>query len=245
MKKEKWYLPYPMDEKFVEIKKRILNATEDDIDEILKTLEKNYPSQWENWKYDPKLDTEEQSDFHKSILILNHSWEINEWNYRSWGLDRFPWSFSRYKRQPRKDMNIKDIVSIGDNFMFNDLWFSWWLDLDVTPNLDKFPMWVFKIQKLEHLSFFQWFTDDVTALPREIGLLKNVKYFLISENRFESIPDEIWEMENLEYLWLDDNPIKKLPTSIMKLVKLKRLILPNNYVEIPYWVRNMAWIDIV
>ncbi|MCP4132263.1 MAG: hypothetical protein GY754_14930 [bacterium] len=44
--------------------------------------------------------------------------------------------------------------------------------------------------------------DEIITFPKEIGMLKNLKYFDISSNKLRGLPQEIAQLKKLKYLEL-------------------------------------------
>ncbi|KAA8539413.1 hypothetical protein F0562_026105 [Nyssa sinensis] len=81
-------------------------------------------------------------------------------------------------------------------------------------------------------------------IPREIGSLKNLKYFRLSNNNVNgSIPSTIGGLESLQRLYLDGNRLEGLiPDEICHLLQLGELSLGNNtlFGPIPTCIGNLS-----
>ncbi|MBF0312193.1 MAG: ChaN family lipoprotein [Oligoflexia bacterium] len=72
----------------------------------------------------------------------------------------------------------------------------------------------------EHLYSLSLAGVKLKVLPKEIGLLKNLKELNLGDNELTVLPKEIGELTNLIMLNLDGNQITILPPEIKKLKKL-------------------------
>ena len=79
-------------------------------------------------------------------------------------------------------------------------------------------------------SSVQIFINDkmLEYLPKEIGLLINLKYLHLYNNLLKEIPKEIGQLTNLVCIDLSHNQLKELPKEILKLTKLIDLSVNNN-----------------
>ena len=75
--------------------------------------------------------------------------------------------------------------------------------------------------------------NNLSYLPKEIGLLNQLEELQIVSNRLSSLPAEIVQLTNLQSLHLSSNRLSSLPADIRKLTKLKKLDLRGNPVPIP------------
>lgn len=92
------------------------------------------------------------------------------------------------------------------------------------PKITKIPEQVLEMQKLKIFAFGQ--TSMCECPP--IYLLKNLKWLILTLNKFKSIPNKINELKNLEGLILAKNELEYIPESIGELKNLKVLSLYNN-----------------
>jgi hypothetical protein len=71
--------------------------------------------------------------------------------------------------------------------------------------------------------------QDLTGLPREIGLLhRNLKVLSLSNNRLSKLPDELVLLEQLTELDVSDNLLTELPAQIGRLTSLETLSVEHN-----------------
>jgi Leucine-rich repeat (LRR) protein len=83
--------------------------------------------------------------------------------------------------------------------------------------------------------------NRLKALPKEIGLLKNVKRFVADRNKIVTLPPEIGDMEALQELVLNRNELTSLPKEIGKLQNLYLLDLwSNNLDDLPESMSKMT-----
>lgn len=67
-----------------------------------------------------------------------------------------------------------------------------------------------------------------TAIPKEIGLYKNLQYLDLSRNKLTELPDFFENFKQLKVLKLGKNKFSNLPSVICKINSLKRLELSQN-----------------
>ena len=78
----------------------------------------------------------------------------------------------------------------------------------------------------------------MTALPKEVGYLKNLRLLNISDNKIHEIPDTIAFLSNLKALYASRNNLKTLPASIGQLSELTHIIVSEN--QIAFLPKEMA-----
>ena len=79
----------------------------------------------------------------------------------------------------------------------------------------------------------------VWILPKQIALLKHIKWICLYNNTIPQIPKKIGKLKSLEILDLSKNSIKKIPLAIKKLRKLQNLDLSINQIKkIPRLLKN-------
>ena len=74
--------------------------------------------------------------------------------------------------------------------------------------------------------------QNLTAIPKEIGQLRNLRYLYLHNNQLVSIPKEIGQLRNLRYLYLHNNKLVSIPKEIGQLRNLQRFIFGIQHVEI-------------
>ncbi|MFX0042978.1 MAG: leucine-rich repeat domain-containing protein, partial [Candidatus Hodarchaeota archaeon] len=78
------------------------------------------------------------------------------------------------------------------------------------------------------------------AIPKSIGLLKNLKYLRLNYNSLKYLPRTIRNLENLRYLSLYHNNFEKIPNSIFFLKNLRILKLEENKLNsLPHWIGSL------
>ncbi|EMF80705.1 leucine rich repeat protein [Leptospira weilii serovar Topaz str. LT2116] len=68
----------------------------------------------------------------------------------------------------------------------------------------------------------------LTALPKEIGQLRNLQTLNLGSNRLTIIPEEIAQLRNLQELYAYGNRLTTFPEEITQLQKLQGLDLGGN-----------------
>jgi Leucine-rich repeat (LRR) protein len=71
-------------------------------------------------------------------------------------------------------------------------------------------------------------SKQLTVLPSEIGLPRQLGVLNVSRNQLTALPPEIGQLIALRHLYVQDNQLTALPPEIIKLVALRFLFLGNN-----------------
>tara|TARA_R110000868_G_scaffold111973_3_gene301891 strand:- start:5953 stop:6561 length:609 start_codon:yes stop_codon:yes gene_type:complete len=104
--------------------------------------------------------------------------------------------------------------------------------LDLTNN--KIDINTIDFSKFVNLEYLSLKDDHLTALPKELFLLKKLKTLDLSGNDLKVLPKEFSKLKNLEALYLNDETNIDLPASLTilaKLPKLKSLFLENDNIR--------------
>lgn len=99
-------------------------------------------------------------------------------------------------------------------------------ELDLSWKTSTLPemLWDFKALKRLHIAN----SDELTALPEEIGNLRSLQSLELLFNRLSSLPESIGSLSSLKKLYLTGNVLTTLPESIGNLSSLKVLVLYDN-----------------
>jgi internalin A len=123
-----------------------------------------------------------------------------------------------------------------------------WQNLDLSGwGLDALPPEIGSLVKLKRLILgkydsvrSQLIGNNLTDLPEELGLLKELEILLISGNQLTSIPKPIEQLTNLQELDLRGNAIKSTPEFLGQLINLYELDLSENQIVIiPESIRRL------
>jgi Leucine-rich repeat (LRR) protein len=87
------------------------------------------------------------------------------------------------------------------------------------------------IKRTYELESLKNIRGDIWEIPKEIGVLKNLKEILIYANKIKIIPKELCLLTNLEKLDLSHNQISVIPKEFMFLNLLKQLDLTGNKIS--------------
>ncbi|KAJ3104539.1 hypothetical protein HDU96_008904 [Phlyctochytrium bullatum] len=58
--------------------------------------------------------------------------------------------------------------------------------------------------------------NELTALPKEIGNLKNLDTLVLRDNKLSALPEEIGKLSSLKHLHLQGNKLEVLPITLAK-----------------------------
>ena len=85
---------------------------------------------------------------------------------------------------------------------------------------------------------------NLTTLPKEIGILTNLRHLDISYNQLTTLPSEIGNLSNLVLLKAKDNLLTSLPKEIGNLVNLRKLDLSyNELTSLPDEIGNLIKLE--
>ncbi|MCP4257766.1 MAG: GTP-binding protein [Planctomycetes bacterium] len=70
--------------------------------------------------------------------------------------------------------------------------------------------------------------NQITSVPKELGLLINLTTLVLSVNQLTSVPKEFGQLTNLTTLYLNRNQLKSVPKELGQLTNLTTLSLENN-----------------
>ena len=88
------------------------------------------------------------------------------------------------------------------------------------------------LEKGTHLQYLNFSQNQLVKLPKEIGVLTNLREICLSFNKFCEIPAALQACEKLETLLINDNQIKEIDVEeLRKLKVLTVLDLSNNDIQ--------------
>ena len=121
--------------------------------------------------------------------------------------------------------------------------------IDLNDNFIKsLPKEIGNLKKLETI----WVDIDLgseqnlTSLPKEIGLCTNLKQLILGHNKLTSIPKEIGLLKNLLELDLENNKLTSIPKEIGLCKKLTRLnVSMNDLTSIPKEIEDLPRLSVL
>ncbi|MEO9891995.1 leucine-rich repeat domain-containing protein [Aurantibacter sp.] len=102
------------------------------------------------------------------------------------------------------------------------------LDLDDNVNLTELPK---TIGLLTNLKYMELDNNKLKELPQEFGQLTSLEDLDLNENLFTEFPEALIQLPNLIDLDISDNFLTKLPSEIKQMTALRELKLSNNKFE--------------
>jgi Leucine-rich repeat (LRR) protein len=97
--------------------------------------------------------------------------------------------------------------------------------------ITELPAEVYKVPFIKVMRVLALQDNQLSLVPREIGLFVELTQLRLQWNRIESVHADIGKLRNLKVLWLSNNLIKMLPWEIGLLWRLEGLGLDNNQIE--------------
>jgi Leucine-rich repeat (LRR) protein len=74
--------------------------------------------------------------------------------------------------------------------------------------------------------------NELSDLPKEIGLLRELRNFNLNVNRLTNLPDELCRLTNLQSLKLEHNRFKKIPLVLKKMKFCEIFLLDNPLIDL-------------
>ena len=104
--------------------------------------------------------------------------------------------------------------------------------LDALEKNDAEALAALGVKSLEEINYIFLSGIRVSALPAEIGQLKNLQSLYLSETQIAALPVEIGRLVNLQTLTLGETPIAALPAEIGQLANLLELYLDGTHLAV-------------
>ena len=87
--------------------------------------------------------------------------------------------------------------------------------------------------------------NQLTKIPKSIGLLTTLRRLNLNENQLTKLPDSFGRLTNLTELCLEKNQIVELPNTIGQLTNLELLIIENNKIsKLPDYITKLVRLEI-
>jgi Leucine-rich repeat (LRR) protein len=87
--------------------------------------------------------------------------------------------------------------------------------------------------------------NQLSALPAEIGCLRELTQLDLGGNRLRNLPPKIAALGKLEFLLLDCNELELVPTCLSDLPRLSSLHFENNRIEsLPRWLGRLKYLSV-
>lgn len=142
-------------------------------------------------------------------------------------LTSLPWTFGQLRNLTKLNLDANQIrvfpQVIGQLAKLRHLTYG-------SNHLRSFPQTIIRLAQLEelHLAGF------MTALPWNIGQLKNLKVLNLTGNRLTALPPQIVQLKNLEILKLENNRLTSLLPSYsnVRLNTFEEVYLKNNQLSV-------------
>jgi hypothetical protein len=74
--------------------------------------------------------------------------------------------------------------------------------------------------------------NGYTALPEEIGALKNVAFLYCEKNRLRTLPRSLRQMDSLIAMYFTDNEFTEIPAFVFEMTNLRKLQFSKNRIEV-------------
>ncbi len=208
----------------------------------------------------------------RNIMINVDGINIIDLVFIDWGMSRpmddvdyEPWIWRQIKQSYQSTLGIKIFPYIVEELKANPKLLDYaildFLKPMVVKKISKKPynpryikIWKFlktygvdvDIDKLLKLDSLKIYHNNIQILPKEIGLLKNLKYLDIKDNILKSIPKELGNLTQLQHLDLGSNRLESIPKELGNLEKLQRLNISNNLLtSIPKELGNLKQLTLL
>jgi Leucine-rich repeat (LRR) protein len=177
-------------------------------------------------------------------IALNDSIEYISMRYD--GLEQIPKELSKFTHLKVLDLDGNIIKSIDKSFLKNKEIES--LRLSISPQF-KFKKSFSILSKEKQLKNFSISNSNLSEIPEEISLLKNITSLSLQNNHLTYFPAGVLNIENLKYLDISGNDFKSLPATLSSLSKLETLNLSGerylNFDQSASIIRNLPSLHLV
>ncbi len=85
-----------------------------------------------------------------------------------------------------------------------------------------------EIGLLKNLDTLNLNYNQLTTLPVEIGLLKRLNLLNLNHNHLKKVPKILWKLVNITNVWLSDNQLSTMSSEVKKWKNLKKITLNDN-----------------
>ncbi len=114
--------------------------------------------------------------------------------------------------------------------------------LNLSKNqLSTLPKSFAEMKQVRYLIFYD---NKFESIPEELAGFKNLKHLDFYKNEITEIPDFIGDMDNLQQLFLSFNKIEEIPDTLRNLKRLKYFYIHHNELHfVPEWITEMDSIE--
>ncbi len=153
-------------------------------------------------------------------IAVNNSIEYISMRYD--GLRKIPVGVRKFKHLKVLNFEGNIIESIDKGFLKNKEIES--LSLSISPQF-KFKKSFYILSKETHLNNLSISNSDLSEIPDDISMLKNITSLSLQNNNLTSFPTGILKIKDLKFLDISGNKFKSLPSTFLSLTKLETLNL--------------------
>ena len=98
--------------------------------------------------------------------------------------------------------------------------------------------------ELKQVKYLIFYDNKFDAIPEELAGFKDLKHLDFYKNNIKEIPDFVGDMDNLQQLFLSFNQIEEIPDTLRNLKRLKYFYIHHNELHfLPEWITEMDSIE--
>ena len=186
-------------------------------------------------------------NLHRLNLEGNQIKHIPRWVSSLDSLEEINLNFNKLnlkKRDIRRLSKVEDVLLAGNGIkkLPNNIGILRCESLNLSKNqLREVPKSFAELKQVKYLIFYD---NKFEAIPEELEGFKNLKHLDFYKNNIKEIPDFVGDMDNLQQLFLSFNQIEEIPDTLRNLKRLKYFYIHHNELHfLPEWITEMDSIE--
>ena len=184
---------------------------------------------------------------HRLNLEGNQIKHIPRWLTKLDSLEEINLNFNKLnlkKRDIRRLAKVEDVLLAGNGIkkLPDNVGVLRCESLNLSKNqISTLPKSFANLKQARYLIFYE---NKFDAIPEVLTGFKDLKHLDFYKNQITEIPDFVGDMDNLQQLFLSFNKIEEIPDTLRNLKRLKYFYIHHNELHfIPEWITEMDSIE--